>query len=308
MNSYYNPCDCPCEYPFECVGITGPTGPRGNTGVTGATGNTGPIGPTGNTGVTGATGNTGPIGSTGNTGVTGATGNTGPIGPTGNTGVTGATGNTGPTGSTGNTGVTGATGSTGPIGPMGNTGVTGATGSTGPIGPTGNTGVTGATGNTGPIGPMGNTGVTGATGSTGPTGPTGTVQQSFASFADFGRRYGNGARMFLFPVVSDTDGNIQSINNNTAIHLMAGYYHITYQVSSLLSAGGLMQITPAYLGASHIEFGIYSRVANARETVSGTVDMILNITEDTDFTLTINTSVTNSETQLTMSIIKLNRT
>lgn len=281
MNSYYNPCDCPCEYPFECVGITGPTGPRGNTGVTGATGNTGPIGPTGSTG---------------------------PTGPTGDTGVTGVTGSTGPIGPTGNAGVTGVTGSTGPIGPTGNTGVTGATGNTGPIGPTGNTGVTGATGSTGPIGPTGNTGVTGATGSTGPTGPTGTVQQSFASFADFGRRYGNGARMFLFPVVSDTDGNIQSINNNTAIHLMAGYYHITYQVSSLLSAGGLMQITPSYLGASHIEFGIYSRVANARETVSGTVDMILNITEDTDFTLTINTSVTNSETQLTMSIIKLNRT
>ena len=242
----------------------------------------------------GITGPTGPIGPTGPAGERGATGPTGPQGPMGAQGPMGVAGERGIAGATGPTGPTGATGSIGPTGAAGPAGVTGATGSIGPTGAAGPAGVTGATGPTGP------------TGAAGPTGPTGITTQAFASYANYGERYVDAAQIPLYPVITDTTGNITEASQ-TAITLNPGYYHITFQVSMLLATPGYAQITPFYDGAPHIEFGIYAKTGDNNVTAAGSTTVIVGITSRSNFSLTFNSPVTNSEAQLTLSIVKMER-
>lgn len=179
-------------------------------------------------------------------------------------------------------------------------------GPTGPTGATGSTGATGAAGLPGPAGAAGPTGATGATGAPGPTGPSGIAAQAFASYANYAERYVNAAQIPLYPVVTDTTGNITEASQ-TVITLNPGYYHITFQVSMLLETPGFAQITPFYDGASHIEFGIYAKTGTNYETAAGSTTVIVNITSRSNFSLTFNSPVANSEAQLTLSIVKLER-
>lgn len=234
-------------------------------------------------------------------GFRGPAGPTGPMGPTGpGIGVTGPTGPTGATGNTGADGATGATGTTGATGPQGLRGLQG------PTGPTGLRGATGPTGADGAIGPTGPTGSTGPIGATGATGPRGIETQSFASFADFARAFENAQPMPLYQSIADTTGNITS-TSTTSLLLQPGFYQISLEVSTILSTAGYMQITPAYNGAPHIEFGIYSRTGSPQNTAEGSSHFIIEVTQATPFTVNYNSNVANTDGQLTLVIVKLER-
>ena len=217
--------------------------------------------------------------------------------------MTGATGATGPRGATGNTGADGATGATGTTGA---TGPQGLRGLQGPTGPTGLRGATGPTGADGAIGPTGPTGSTGPIGATGATGPRGIETQSFASFADFARAFENAQPMPLYQSIAVTTGNITS-TSTTSLLLQPGFYQISLEVSTILSTAGYMQITPAYNGAPHIEFGIYSRTGSPQNTAEGSSHFIIEVTQATPFTVNYNSNVANTDGQLTLVIVKLER-
>ncbi len=234
-------------------------------------------------------------------GFRGPAGPTGPMGPTGpGIGVTGPTGPTGATGNTGADGATGATGNTGATGPQGLRGLQG------PTGPTGLRGATGPTGADGMMGPTGPTGSTGPTGATGATGPRGIETQSFASFADFAKAFVNAQPMALYPSIADTTGNITA-TSTTSLLLQPGFYQISLEVSTILTTAGYMQITPAYNGAPHIEFGIYSRTGSPQNTAEGSSHFIIEVTQATPFTVNYNSNVANTDGQLTLVIVKLER-
>ena len=224
--------------------------------------------------------------------------------PRGNTGPAGATG---PTGSTGSTGATGPAGPTGPTGAAGLIGATGPAGPTGPSGPTGPAGPTGTTGANGPAGPTGATGPTGAAGLIGATGPAGEAPDDvFASFATFAIPFTNATQIPLGTSTADPTGQIV-LSDPTHIDLAPGYYLISYHVSSILSTPGYMQITPYYNGSSHIEYGIYFRTASNYTTAYGSNSIIIDVPEQTRFSLTFNSPVTNTEGTATIAVVKLNR-
>lgn len=156
------------------------------------------------------------------------------------------------------------------------------------------TGITGPTGPTGPIG------------ATGATGPRGIETQSFASFADFARAFENAQPMPLYQSIADTTGNITS-TSTTSLLLQPGFYQISLEVSTILSTAGYMQITPAYNGAPHIEFGIYSRTGSPQNTAEGSSHFIVEVTQATPFTVNYNSNVANTDGQLTLVIVKLER-
>ncbi len=245
--------------------------------------------------ILGSTGPAGPTGPTGAAGLIGATGPAGPTGPSGPTGPAGPTGANGPAGPTGPTGAAGLIGATGPAGP------------TGPSGPTGPAGPTGTTGANGPAGPTGATGPTGAAGLIGATGPAGEAPDDvFASFATFAIPFTNATQIPLGTSTADPTGQIV-LSDPTHIDLAPGYYLISYHVSSILSTPGYMQITPYYNGSSHIEYGIYFRTASNYTTAYGSNSIIIDVPEQTRFSLTFNSPVTNTEGTATITVVKLNR-
>ena len=216
-------------------------------------------------------------------------------------------GNTGPAGATGPAGPTGSTGATGPAGPTGPTGAAGLIGATGPAGPTGPSGPTGPAGPTGANGPAGPTGPTGAAGLIGATGPAGEAPDDvFASFATFAIPFTNATQIPLGTSTADPTGQIV-LSDPTHIDLAPGYYLISYHVSSILSTPGYMQITPYYNGSSHIEYGIYFRTASNYTTAYGSNSIIIDVPEQTRFSLTFNSPVTNTEGTATITVVKLNR-
>ena len=206
-----------------------------------------------------------------------------------------------PRGSTGATGPTGAAGSNGATGPAGATGATGLTGATGPAGPTGATGSTGATG------PTGATGATGSNGATGPTGATGAAPEDvFASFATFALQFVNATQIQMGTSTADPTGQIV-LTDLTRIALAPGYYLISYHVSAILATPGYMQITPSYNGSPHIEYGIYFKTGTDYTSAYGSNSIIIEVLQETFFTLTYNSNVSSSEGTATIAIVKLNR-
>lgn len=176
-----------------------------------------------------------------------------------------------------------------------------------PTGPTGANGPTGATGASGPTGPTGLTGATGPTGATGATGPAGAAPNDvFASFATFAIQFTDATQIPLGTSTADPTGQIV-LSDPTHIDLAPGYYLISYHVSSILSTPGYMQITPYYNGSSHIEYGIYFRTASNYTTAYGSNSIIIDVPEQTRFSLTFNSPVTNTEGTATIAVVKLNR-
>lgn len=214
-------------------------------------------------------------------------------------------GETGATGAQGNTGAKGDTGATGAIGPQGPSGVQGPIGVQGP---TGIQGPTGASGPAGPQGPTGSQGVTGSQGPIGPQGPTGVVPDDvFASFATFAIQFTDGALIPIRTSVADPTGQIV-LTNTTHITLAPGYYIISYHISSILSTPGYMQITPFYNNRAHIEYGIYFKTNSASSSAYGSNSVIIEVPEETRFSLTFNSNVRNTDGTTTITIVKLNRT
>ena len=148
---------------------------------------------------------------------------------------------------------------------------------------------------------------TGATGPTGSTGPAGEAPDDvFASFATFAIPFTNATQIPLGTSTADPTGQIV-LSDPTHIDLAPGYYLISYHVSSILSTPGYMQITPYYNGSSHIEYGIYFRTASNYTTAYGSNSIIIDVPEQTRFSLTFNSPVTNTEGTATITVVKLNR-
>lgn len=188
----------------------------------------------------------------------------------------------------------------GGIGPAGPAGAQGPRGLTGPAGPQGIQG---------PAGPQGIPGPAGAMGPQGPRGPQGAAPDNiFASFYTFARLFTNAEAIPFETSIPDPTGHI-FLSDETHITLSSGYYLISYHVSNLMTTAGYMQITPVYSGSSHIEYGIYFKSgAPERASAYGSNSIILDLKEETMFSLFYNSNVNSTDGAATMAIIKLHRT
>ena len=288
---------CPCCRigPTGPAGMPGPPGPAGEPGPPGVQGIQGPAGPAGERGATGPTGPAGAQGIPGPTGPTGPAGSASVIGPTGPTGPAGQTGPTGPAGEQGAPGPTGSAGSQGPAGP------------TGPAGEAGPTGPTGSAGAIGPTGPAGETGPTGPAGETGPTGPAGTpAEDVFASFYNPSAVLNQGNYLELYPDVTDPTGQI-TIAGNQRIQLAAGHYLVICKISAIFRTANYMQITPAYNGAPHLEYGIYFATSTNGSSAAGSANFIIRAPAATELTFSYNSSGSATDGEINVTVLKLNR-
>lgn len=166
----------------------------------------------------------------------------------------------------------------------------------------------GSAGATGPTGPEGLAGPSGGMGATGPTGPAGVAPEDvFAFFATFGVAFANATLIPMGTSIADPSGQIVLIDARY-ISLAPGYYLLSYHVSSLLRTPGYMQITPFYNGDSHIEYGIYFKTGSNVSSAYGSNSLILAVPQQTRFSLTFNSDVSNTEGAATVTVLKLNRT
>lgn len=141
----------------------------------------------------------------------------------------------------------------------------------------------------------------------GPTGATGPAAGGiFASFINFAARFTDGMQIPVGIGIADTTGSIV-LTEPGRITLQPGYYSISYQVSALLTNAGYMQITPAYGGSSHIEYGIYYMTGTARTSAAGACSFIITVPETTNFTLYFNSSTEGLDGAVTLVICKLDR-
>ncbi len=162
-------------------------------------------------------------------------------------------------------------------------------------------------GEPGPQGPQGEPGPQGPQGEPGPQGPQGEpADDIFASFVIFEVRFINGQPIPLVTGTTDTTGNIV-LANNTQIVLAPGYYYISYSVSTVLDNAGYMQITPSYNGSPHLEYGVYFKTNTSASSAYGSNAIIIYVPEQTNFTLTYNSNVTNRSGAATVAVIKLTR-
>ena len=112
--------------------------------------------------------------------------------------------------------------------------------------------------------------------------------------------------MDFFSEIKDTTQNIIP-SSTSAIQLQPGFYIINYTISTLLTTDGYIQITPSYNGMAHMEHSVYSRTGLARTTAEGSQTFIIEVKEPTNLTLTFNSNVAHTEGQLSLTIIKLER-
>lgn len=68
-----------------------------------------------------------------------------------------------------------------------------------------------------------------------------------------------------------------------------------------------MQVTPFYNGAPHIEVSIYFKTGFDVTSAYGSNSIIINVPEQTRFSLTYNSSVRSSDGAGTITVVKLNR-
>ena len=126
----------------------------------------------------------------------------------------------------------------------------------------------------------------------------------YASFVTFMQRFTSGSPIAFATAVADDTGHITQ-PDSTRVTLAPGTYFVTYNVSAVLDAAGYLQITPAYNGQSFLQYGVYGRVADKSVTVSGSSSFIAVVTEETDLTLNVNSSVATRDGAMTMVILGL---
>ncbi|MFQ8599264.1 MAG: hypothetical protein ACLSAP_00785 [Oscillospiraceae bacterium] len=142
----------------------------------------------------------------------------------------------------------------------------------------------------------------------GPTGATGAAPSDiFASFVTFAVQFTDAALIPFSTSIADPTGQIV-LTDATHIDLAPGYYLISYHISTLLSTPGYMQVTPFYNGAPHIEVGIYFKTGFDVTSAYGSNSIIINVPEQTRFSLTYNSNVRGSDGAGTITVVKLNRT
>ena len=232
-------------------------------------------------------------------------GERGPEGPEGPAGAQGPEGPAGPQGPEGPAGPQGPEGPAGPQGPEGPAGPQGPEGPAGPQGPEGPAGPQGPEGPAGPQGPEGPAGPQGPEGPAGPQGPEGPAGvDSGASFFTFMAVFPDGGPIALTAGTPDPAGRIV-LSSDTQVTLVPGMYLVMYQVSAILEAAGYLQVTPAYAGRGHLEYGVYGRTASDSVSVSGAASWILPVEEQTTLTLNSNASAAVRDGALTLTILGL---
>ena len=118
--------------------------------------------------------------------------------------------------------------------------------------------------------------------------------------------FANGSAIPFAQAVEDPTGQI-TLQNATQIRLEPGYYLITYHVSAILETAGYLQVTPAYGGQGHLEYGVYARTAEDSVSAGGSNSLILDVTEETEFTLNYNSNVTSRDGAATVVVVQLRR-
>ena len=126
----------------------------------------------------------------------------------------------------------------------------------------------------------------------------------YASFFTFQQRFANGQPIHLFTAVADATGSIGQ-ESSTRVTLAPGTYFVTYHISAVLEDAGYLQVTPAYNGAAHLEYGVYARTADPNVTVSGSNAFIAVVPEETVLTLNVNTSTATRDGAATLVILGL---
>ena len=217
-------------------------------------------------------------------------GEPGPQGPQGEPGPQGPQGEPGPQGSQGEPGPQGPQGEPGPQGPQGEPGPQGPQGEPGPQGPQGEPGPQGPQGEPGPQGPQG------------PQGEPGVPAS--ASFVTYEVVFQTGQPVAFAAGVPDTSGNI-ALSGGTNIVLQPGKYAVWYSVSAVLDNAGYMQVTPSYNGQPHIEYGVYFRTAAALSSASGAAALLIDVPQQTNFTLSYNSNTTDRSGAANVVICKL---
>lgn len=140
-----------------------------------------------------------------------------------------------------------------------------------------------------------------------PRGADGAAPEDvFASFATYGLRFSNGARIPFSAVVSDPTGQIAQ-SDATYVDLAPGYYQVSYHVSALLRTPGYLQITPTYGGAPHVEFGIYFKTAGNQSSAYGSNAIVIEVPAATRFSLTYNGTGDAIDGAATLFLLKLRR-
>ncbi len=136
---------------------------------------------------------------------------------------------------------------------------------------------------------------------------TGTApEDSFASFATYAILLTDGALIPFGTSVADPGGQIV-LTDSTHITLEPGYYLISFHVSAILRTAGYMQVTPFYGGSPHIEYGIYFKTGTDSSSAYGSNSIIIEVTEETRFSLTFNSNAQAIDGAATVSVLKLNR-
>ena len=282
---------CGCGEPGRpgCPGERGPSGCPGERGPMGPPGCPGERGPMGPPGCPGERGPMGPPGCPGEPGPPGCPGERGPMGPPG------CPGERGPMGPPG------CPGECGPIGPRGEPGPPGCPGERGEPGPQGVTGPQGPQGVTGPMGPRGEPGPRG------PAGPSGYPQNSiFASLSCKELSVPESTSLPLKMEISDITQNI-SLCNGCAVALTAGYYVVSYYLSTVMKKPGFIKLTPVFNDCKQTLYAAYAEATKRKETLVVSRYFIAEIPTGSVLLFEWNSSAGASRINMNLSIEKLCR-
>ena len=105
---------------------------------------------------------------------------------------------------------------------------------------------------------------------------------------------------------TDVTGHIVQ-ESTTQLLLQPGVYLIAYHFAANLLTAGYLQITPGYGGRGHLEYGVYARTAEDSVSAGGSNSLILDVTEETEFTLNYNSNVTSRDGAATVVVVQLRR-
>lgn len=128
----------------------------------------------------------------------------------------------------------------------------------------------------------------------------------FASFYNPSAVLNQGNYLELYPDVMDPTGQI-TIAGNQRIQLAAGHYLVICKISAIFRTANYMQITPAYNGAPHLEYGIYFATSTNGSSAAGSANFIIRAPAATELTFSYNSSGSATDGEINVTVLKLNR-
>lgn len=195
----------------------------------------------------------------------------------------------------------GERGEPGPMGPRGEPGPPGCPGERGETGPQGVTGPQGPQGATGPMGPRGEPGPRG------PAGPSGYPQNCiFATFSGQDLTIPESASLPLKTEIPDITQNI-SLCSHCSVALTAGYYAVSYCISTRMKRRGFISVTPVFNDCEQNLYGSCAEASKKKEMLELSKHFIIEIPVETILFFAWSSSAGVSEVNLYLSIEKLSR-